>query len=645
MARGEGLKRLRKSVWYRVAVVMLLAVSFGALSGIAHSAGVFGLFRMQLGDRIFPRGDTDPRVLVVGVDDRSLNTVQAVWPWPRELQADLVSRLLDAGAHVVAFDVTFDAPRPGDEVLAAAIEGEPVVLAVDAAVLTRQPDGRRAYRATEGIRLPAQPLFEAAAAVGLVNVQGDTDGVVRSVPLIAETRETDVPTLGLAAFMLAEGIEGPIVQRPFGIEVGGETIPTEEGKLLRVNFSPELSPGETLGSGTANEVPFTSAADILNGTALSNVSGKIVLIGATAQILQDFRQTPVAKQNLGVPGVFLHANVLNTLLTEEYVEDASTGETVAWVVFLVAAIGLLSWLAPLRFGVAMSVLLLVAWLLWSLARFEAGVIPDFLYPPLAALVALMAGLVLRYVTEGRARRRVSALFAQYVPPAVAERLVNEDRVDAVMAGERLDVSVLFCDLRGFTAQAATMEPAQVRRMLDTYYERLSQIVLDHGGTVMQYVGDEIYAAFGAPEIQEDHASRALSCAIAMQQARPAIGEELEAHGLPPIRYGIGVNSGSVVSAIVGSAKKSQYSLVGDTVNIGARLCSQAREDQVCFPDHVREAAGTGAPGEMEDLGPIEFKNATRPIRVWRYWAHRPEADPSPTTPDLTALSAKSSPHG
>ena len=643
MAKGDGLKRLRKSVWHRVAVVLLLAISLGGLSGLAHGTEVFGLFLMQAGDRIFPRGETDSRILVVGVDDRSLDTVQADWPWPRELQADLARRLLDAGAAVVAFDITFDNPRPGDEVLAAAIQGEPVVLAADAAVLTRQADDRRAYRATEGIRYPAQPLLEAAAAVGLVNVQGDKDGVVRSVPLIAETRETDVPTLGLAAYMLAEGIEGPVVQRPFGIEVGAQTIPTEDGKLLRVNFSPELSPGESFADGAPTEIPFLSAADVLSGDELDGVAGKIVLIGATAQILQDFRQTPVAKRNLGVPGVFLHANVLNTLLTDQYVEDASTGETVAWVVFLTAAIGLLSSIAPLRFGLAVSGVLLVGWLLWSFARFEVGVTPDFIYPPLAALLALMGGLILRYLTEGRARRRVSALFAQYVPPAVAERLVNDDRVDAVMAGERLEVSVLFCDLRGFTAQAATMEPAQVRVMLDTYYERLSQIVLDHEGTVMQYVGDEIYAAFGAPEIQTDHSSRALSCAIAMQQARPSIGAELEAHGLPPIRYGIGVNSGSVVSAIVGSAKKSQYSLVGDTINIGARLCTQAREDQVCFPEHVREAAGQAAPADIEDLGPIEFKNATRPIRVWRFLAHQTDDDPVPEPSDLSVLGAKSSP--
>ena len=621
MAKGGGLKRLRRSVWHRVAVCLLIALNLGVLTALGHAGDGLLQFRLQQSDRFFPRGETDSRVMIVGIDEAAIDAVPEHWPFPRPVQAELATRLLDAGAAVVVFDVVFDLASPGDDVFASAIRDRSVVLGGESDDLRRPEDPRRGYRATGGLRLPAPALLDTAASVGMTNVEPDKDGVVRSVPLIVETDTTDVPTLGLAAYMLAEGIDGPIVQRPFGIEVGGRVIPTEDGKLLRVNFSEALSPGESKVA-----IPLVSAAEVLGPGAPPSVEGKIVLIGATAHLLQDFRQSPVAKENLGVPGVFLHANILNTLLTEQYVQEASTGETVAWVVFLASAVALLGWLTPLKLGATLPWVLLVGWLLWSMARFEAGVVPDLVFPPLAALIAFMAALVLRYLTEGKARRRVSALFAQYVPPAVAERLVNEDRLDAVMAGERLDVSVLFCDLRGFTAQAAAMEPAQVRLMLDTYYERLSEMVLDHGGTVMQYVGDEIYAAFGAPEVQEDHSGRALACAVAMQDARPQIGEELQALGLPPILYGIGVNSGSVVSAIVGSSKKSQYSLVGDTVNIGSRLCSQAREDHVCFPEDVRVAAGDAVPADVENLGPIEFKNATRPIPVWRYWAHKPQPD-------------------
>lgn len=604
-------------------MAVVLAVNLAVVAALAIKAGVFKDFRVQAGDRAMPRGSTDPRVVVAGVDNVALREV-GDWPWSRELQADLVNRLFDAGAAAVVLDVVHSGASSQDDALAAAMRRGPVIIGVEAE-LTFNEDRRRAPEAAVE-EFPPESLTEAAAGVGMVNVDPGSDGVVRQVPLVGEAETFDLPSLALATFAVVEGLEGPIVQRPFGIEIDGKVIPTEDGKFLRVTFSPGLSPGENQPPALQESIPFISAGEVMTGPDQPDLTDRIVLVGATAPLLQDFRLTPVAKQNLGLPGVFIHANALNTILTGDFTEEASSSETVGWVFLLAAAIGLLTWLSPLKVGIPLSLLLLLAWLLWSLARFEAGVIPDFVYPPLAAVVALIGGLVLRYLTEGKARRRVSALFAQYVPPAVAERLVNEDRVDSVMAGERLEVSVLFCDLRGFTAQAAVLEPNQVRLLLDTYYERLSKMVLDHGGTLMQYVGDEIYAAFGAPEIQADHSERALRCAVAMQDARPAIGAELAALGLPPINYGIGVNSGVAVSAIVGSSTKSQYSLVGDTVNIGSRLCTQAREDHVCFPDHVREAAGDAVPAEVDDLGPIEFKNATRPIRVWRYWANKtPEA--------------------
>ena len=606
-------------------MALVFALNLAVIAGVAHGAGIFGTYRELPADLIFPRGTTDPRVAIVGIDDAALEAVPQDWPFPRQTQALLAERILSSGAQAVVFDIVFDAPREGDEAFAGAIAGKPVILSARAGSLLAPADLRRAYTVTGQVAPPTPVLAEAAAAIGLVNVQAGEDGVVREIPLIAEVDTADLPSLALATYMYVEGIDGPVIQRPFGLEVGDRVIPTGDAKLFRINFSPGLSPGEE-GPGSET-VPFVSAAALLTSTdPVPDLKGKIVFVGATAPILQDFRQTPVAKSNLGVPGVFVHANALNTMLTGEFVYEGSTAETAGWVFFLAAAIGLVSWLTPLRYGVTVPLVLMIGWLLWSLARFEAGVIPDFVFPPLAALFAIMFGLVMRYLTEGQARRRVAALFSQYVPPAVADRLVNEDRVDSVMQGERVDVSVLFCDLRGFTAQAASMEPGEVRLMLDTYYERLSAMVLDHGGTVMQYVGDEIYAAFGAPEIQADHSARALACAVAMQEARPALGAELESLGLSPIYYGIGVNSGTVVSAIVGSSTKSQYSLVGDTVNIGSRLCSQAREDQVCFPDHVREAAGPAVPADVEDLGPIEFKNATRPIQVWRFWANREGPD-------------------
>src|SRR5204863_9190827 len=155
-------------------------------------------------------------------------------------------------------------------------------------------------------------------------------------------------------------------------------------------------------------------------------------------------------------------------------------------------------------------------------------------------------------------------------------------------GRRLEVTVLFCDLRGFTPFTASLPPSTVKDALNIYYRHMSALVLEHGGTLLQYVGDEVYACWGAPVSRDDHAEAALICAQAFHAENAAIAEELATMDAPAIQYGIGLNSGPVVAAHVGNELRRQYGLVGDTVNVGARLCSQAKAGEVVVSEHVLE---------------------------------------------------------
>ena len=619
---SRSVRRLGRSIWRRLAILLLLASALTALSAGGLAAGVFQGFHHQAADGLFPRGSTDRRVVVVGVDADSLRQIPQDWPWSRDVHAELVNRLFDAGAEVVAFDVQFDSPDDRDPALVAAMRRGKVVLSGSAELdPPRRPKGPRAIR-PQSLTRPNDALLEAAAGWGLANVLPDPDdGVVRALPLIAETEQEDIPSFSLTTFMALEGLSGPVTQRPFGVQVGDRVVPTESQQTLRVNFSADLRPTGLEAGGTGPRI-ISAGRALTGGLRAGELAGKVALIGATAPVLGDYRQTPVGKENLGLPGVLIHANALNTMLTEGYLTEASRSEVLGWVFGLALAIAVLTAFAPLKVSVPVSLLLGVGYFLFATARFEAGVVLDVVYPLLTAAAALFLGLGFQYLTEGRQRRRVAALFSEYVPAEVAARLIDEDRVDAALEGERVEISVLFCDLRGFTAQSASMEPTQVKEMLEAYYLHLGQLILEHGGTLMQYVGDEIFAVFGAPVPDPDHAGKALACALAMQDARPEVGRLLAEKNLPPILYGIGLNCGSVVAAHVGSAIRRQYAVIGDTVNIGSRLCSQAREDQICFPESFRLRVGEHPP--LEDLGPIEFKNATRPIQVWRYHAHASE---------------------
>jgi adenylate cyclase len=240
---------------------------------------------------------------------------------------------------------------------------------------------------------------------------------------------------------------------------------------------------------------------------------------------------------------------------------------------------------------------------------------NFVYPSLAVLFAFVGGLGLRYFGETRQRRRVTALFSQYVPETVAQRLVAEDRASTAMEGERLDMTVLFCDLRGFTAMSEDLEPAVVRTMLNHYYDRITEVVLSMRGTLMKYVGDEVFAVWGAPLLMADHPQLALECAVAIQALTPDLNRELVELGAPEVMFGIGLNTGEAVAAHFGGGRRRQYDVVGNTVNVGARLCSAAGRGEILLSDDVLVRAST--PPAVEPVGRLELKGVSREMRIWR----------------------------
>ena len=255
------------------------------------------------------------------------------------------------------------------------------------------------------------------------------------------------------------------------------------------------------------------------------------------------------------------------------------------------------------------------YVVFAFQRFNNGHVLNFVYPSLAVIIAFIGALGLRYFGETRQRRRVTTLFSQYVPEAVAQRLVDEDRAGSAVEGERLDMTVLFCDLRGFTAMSENLEPAIVRTMLNHYYDRVTDVVLAMDGTLMKYVGDEVFAVWGAPLPSTDHPQRALDCAIAIQALTPELNRELLEQGAPEVSFGIGLNSGEAVAAHFGGGRRRQYDVVGNTVNVGARLCSAAGRGDIILSDQVLDRVVSPPP--VEPVGPIELKGVSRELRLWR----------------------------
>jgi adenylate cyclase len=233
---------------------------------------------------------------------------------------------------------------------------------------------------------------------------------------------------------------------------------------------------------------------------------------------------------------------------------------------------------------------------------------------------------------------------------VAQQLVEEGRVEQAAEGERLDVSLFFCDLRGFTAMSANLTPQQVRIMLNEFYDALTEIILEHKGTVLKFVGDEVFAVFGAPLPVENHPQVTLDCALAIQAAAPALSERLADMEIPAVHFGIGMNSGEVVAAHVGGGRRRQYDIVGDTVNIGSRMCGQAGKGDIVMPIDCYGLLSD--PPRAESMGLVALKNVEHPMELMRIrvdWDDESEAE-SPrakaeeearavTTPDDATMKA------
>ena len=308
-----------------------------------------------------------------------------------------------------------------------------------------------------------------------------------------------------------------------------------------------------------------------------------------------------------------NANVLNTLLTEDFVERAPAwwSLSAAGAASVVVA---LSWLWRPWAGVGTACTAVAVWLVLARVLAAEGTLVDPARP------VAVAGLTVGFLLAGRQvyavveRRRLAQLFAEYVPAAVAKTLIESGRAALATAGERLTVTVFFCDLRGFTATAARLAPADVKALLDTYYEGLSPVVHDHGGTLLQYTGDEIFAVFGAPLPSSHHADDAFACALSMFDVVPEVNQLLARLGLPSIEFGVGLHSGDVVAAHVGSQVRRQYAVIGDTVNVGSRFCSLARAGQITFSQATWQAMSH--PPQAVPVGPVELKGVAQPMAAY-----------------------------
>lgn len=549
--------------------------------------------------RVRARGarPASPAVAMAVIDERSLDA-EGRWPWPRTKVAALVDALSREGARVIAFDVAFAEPAaPEDDLaLADAIRRSParVVLGyflhwraddlgyrLDRAeferraariggsrypmIRSREPDFHRvpflrAYAPQPNVDV----LTGAASSSGYFNFAPDEDGVLRRMPLAVQIGEDVFAPLAL--FSAWEYLGRPeLVLRVErhgveGVDLGGRHIPTDESGQLLIDY---LGPPRT--------IPRVSATDLLRGqVAPGTLADKIVLVGATAVGTHDLRSSPFSPAHAGSE---INATVVDNVVTGRFLDRPEW-----WKVFDLLAVVLLATLVALAVsrtravtGLLAAAALFAGYVLlagWLFARH--GVWLDIVHPLLALALDYTGLTAYRYLAEERARRRMKAMFGQYVAPVVVEELLR-DPARLTLGGEEKVLTVLFSDLEGFTTQCERYPPREMVGILGDYYERMTEQVFAQGGTLKEYVGDELMAIFGAPVDQPDHAARACAAALAMREQRLSLNAEWAGIGRPPLRARTGINSGPMLVGNLGSRYRFAYGVLGDQVNLGSRL--------------------------------------------------------------------------
>lgn len=624
-------KILRKVLYASAVAAIITAVAAAGISG-----GVLDGFQRRASDALFPAAPTDDRIVVVAIDGKTIRLLDGQVTPPRDVQSIIGRQLTAAGAAVVAWDVVFSGAKDEDAEFAAALEvmRAPILAATYKSTHPSTDDDILDVKPAQG---PEQIFVESGnTTVAHANVTNDaSDGVIRSLNLVYDDGRNFIPALSLAAFQEFIGESGPITRiSPDGVQIGDRFIPTERKHSLRVNFAPGLDEVD-------EDRAIVSAADVITGSANPDrFRGKIVFIGATEPIAGDSKLVPVDK-SFTFPGVLLHANALNTILTRAYLEPVSDAENTLITGLLALFVALSVLFLPVWLSLVLVFLLVGlppllpgAFLLVAFERFDNGDIMNIVYPLGAIVGAFVGGLAVRYLTETRQRRRVSSLFAQYVPEEVARQLEESGALDSHVEGERVDVGLFFCDLRGFTSLSATLEPHDVRAMLNKFYDLLTEIIHSHHGTVLKFVGDEVFAVFGAPLPCENNAQATLDCAFEIQSRAAELDTELADLNIPPVKFGIGMNAGPVVAAHIGGGRRRQYDIVGDTVNLGSRLCSQAGKGEIVLPESMLERLTNCPP--MESMGAVQLKGLEEPVPLFKVVVgesepRQPAAAPAATT--------------
>jgi len=612
--------------------------------------------------RLKPRAyDPATPVVIAAIDERSLDKF-GQWPWSRTTLAKIADRLTELGAAAIGFDVLFSEPdRTSPVAVAANLPQDAQYDSVRAQLATLpDPDAEfaealahspsvMAFAYSDDAALSADPSIEFPYGFSIIGAGGESyvAGKVQGakyaiLPLPAFMHSTQ----GMGEVHAGDPDHDGIIRRvPLAVAIGNKLYPTLAGDALRVGLGGQTAQVKLTRDGFIDKmrigeaiipvndrgelllydtglVPdrFLSIADLFDdGFDASRISGHLVLIGATVEGLKDIRSTPLAPV---MPGVEIHAQILeqiigNTYLTRPY--NADTMEMVYLGGFGLVLMGFLYRRSAIAGAAVLigAIVVTVGASWWQFA--EKGNQFDPIYPGLAAIAIFGSGTLVNYLRTEREKKFVRNAFAQYLSPVLVDR-VSQHPDQLKLGGELRELTLMFCDIRGFTKISESLDPQALTQLMNSFLTPMSKLIQDREGTIDKYIGDCIMAFWNAPVDVSHHAEKAILAALDMRAGLKQLNAAMAATATEDnpsveLRIGIGLNSGTACVGNMGSEQRFNYSVLGDAVNIASRLeaLSPAYGVDLVIGEETAESAPELA---LLELDKVRVKGKVLPVQIF-----------------------------
>jgi adenylate cyclase len=600
-------------------------------------------------------------IALVEIDEYSLRNLQpnvGRWPWPRIVHGTLIDYLRQGKPALIVYDVNFAEPDKNtfqlageamsgvdsDKAFAESIRSSGNVILLADATFEGDQSGNPSWP-DQGYRLsapgiterrvvfaPAVEFSSAAAALGHNLFILDPDGPMRHVVPFVRTGDRAMPSLGLAAALRVAGV------RPSDVTMSGDTLRIHDRALpleWRYVNNPDGRYGYLWGlinfRGPAlladlksRPYPAYSFFDLLLSAEQiatekkpdidpAIFKDKIVFVGMGASGLYDAFETPFAGGKM--PGIQVHASVADDFLSNRFMRPESRTVRIALVLTFALIVGLIAATVPAWWATAAFAAIIAGFAFVATQQFAGGTWINITQPTLASSIALLGGVSYQFFFEGREKRKMKRLFGQYVSKDVYEQLVANPDL-ARLGGQRRQMTVLFSDIRGFTTVSEKGQPEEIVAILNEYFTRMVEIVFAHKGTLDKFVGDMVMALFGAPLDDPNHAEHAVDAALEMIRELNRLNEKWAAEGRPALDIGIGISTGPMIAGNIGSEAIMSYTVIGDSVNLGARLESLNKEygTRIIISEATRDAV----PGRylFRPLGDVVVKGKTKPVAIF-----------------------------